>query len=62
MLLSVFVIVVDVIPLGSECIMADVTAIVVDVVTTICNWNMTNVADVIATYDCLFGWCYCQSG
>ena len=40
---------VDVIPLGPVCTMADVIASVVDVVTTVCNWNMTIVADVIAT-------------
>ena len=41
----------DVIPLGSVCRMADDIAIVAVVVTTICNWNMTIVADVIATFD-----------
>ena len=41
--------VVDVIPLGPVYIMADVIASVVDVVTTVCNRNMTIVADVIAT-------------
>ena len=29
----------DVIPFRPICIMADVVAIVVDVVTTVCNWN-----------------------
>ena len=44
----------DVIPLGPVIIMADVVAIVADVVTTVCKWNwladvIANVADVIAT-------------
>ena len=41
----------DVIPLGPVCRMADDIAIVAVVVTTICNWNMIIVADVIATFD-----------
>ena len=41
--------VVDVKPLGPVCTMAVVIANVVDVITTVCNWNITIVADVIAT-------------
>ena len=43
--------------------MADVIAIVVDVVTTIKQLECINmVADVTATYCYLIGWCYCQCG
>ena len=43
--------------------MADVIAIVVDVVTTIKQLEyIFMVADVIATYCYLIGWCYCQCG
>ena len=43
--------------------MADVIAIVVDVVTTIKQLEcIIMVADVIATYCYLIGWCYCQCG
>ena len=41
--------VVDVKPLGPVCTMAVVIANVVGVITTVCNWNITIVADVIAT-------------
>ena len=36
-------------PLGPVCVVAVVIANVADVITTVCNWNITNVADVIAT-------------
>ena len=36
-------------PLGPVCTMAIVIANVVDVITTVCNWNITIVADIIAT-------------